>query len=99
MELKIFGIKDNKVNAFIQIKFFRTEEEAVRAFAQAANDPKDPMFMYAEDFVLYCLGKYDDTSGIISPYSAPISVISAAVASSQHNEFYAARQISKSNVA
>lgn len=99
MELKVFCVRDVKAEVFLQPMFMRTEAEAIRGFAQAANDPSNNLHNHAEDFVLYCLGKYDDNTGIISPYASPIAVISASVASTKHGQFYAARQISQAAVA
>lgn len=69
MKFIICAIKDNAINAFQQIWNVRAEGEAMRAFADAINKEGTPMNAHAEDYDLYTLATYDDSTGIIEPHT------------------------------
>lgn len=98
MLLKVFCILDVKANAYVSPMYFRRVEEAQRSFSISANDPKSDYFNYAEDYVLCEIGTYDDDTGLHSPLPAPVHVISAAVASTRHRDFYASHAIMDSDL-
>lgn len=63
MKLKAFSIHDDKSGAFMAPFFFPAVGQAVRAFADAANDDSSMIGKHPGDFVLWCLGIFDDSSG------------------------------------
>lgn len=95
MIVKIYSVYDCKAGAFGTINAYRSSDEAVRAFGVACNDSSSNYFKFAEDFTLFELGEYDDTTGLLKTFS-PISVISATAISRAHNEYYASRNITQS---
>lgn len=65
MKLMIFAIQDTKVGAYMQPFFMRSSGEAVRALAATVADPSTQMSRTPEDFAMYQLGVFDDTTGEI----------------------------------
>lgn len=63
MKLNVFTIRDNQVNAFSQPFFSPTNGSALRAFADHVNEAGTPANKHPQDFALYHLGTYDDTTG------------------------------------
>lgn len=60
---KIFGVRDSKALAFLQPFFGVTAGVAIRAFEEAVNDGKSPISKHPEDYVLYELADFDDSTG------------------------------------
>lgn len=93
MILKIFCVNDLKAEAFLQPMFFRTAKEAIRAFSNACCDSNTEFYKHAEDFHLYEIGSFDESTGVITSNKVPLPAIAAIEASRQHSEFYAARSL------
>lgn len=65
MIMKIFAVRDAKVEAFLQPFFSPTMPAAMRSISEVVNDPQHTFAKHAADYSLYALGEYDDTSGVI----------------------------------
>nr|AVQ10272.1 DNA binding protein VP5 [Gokushovirinae environmental samples] len=65
MKLLVVSIRDVKTDAFMQPFFTRTKPEAIRAFSDAINDPKSQFAQHPDDYSLYLLGEFDDSSGAL----------------------------------
>lgn len=77
MKVLVFSILDNAIEAFNAPFTARTEAEARRNFALAST--KDANIMAnARDYVLYEIGSFDDSSGMVSPLREPRRVVSVA---------------------
>ncbi|AXL14687.1 nonstructural protein [Microviridae sp.] len=63
MKLEIFSIYDSKSEAYMQPFFMKNKGEATRAFTTLCNDGQSQMHQYPEDFTLFSLGAYDDSTG------------------------------------
>lgn len=76
MKLEILSIRDRAVDAFGRPMFFPTIGAAVRAFDDEINrDSKDnPYFAHPEDYDLYHLGHFDDSTGRFTMLEAPKQV-------------------------
>lgn len=96
MLLKIYSIYDVKAGAYLQPMFFKSTPEALRAFGDACNDPESVFFKHAEDYSLYELGQYNDSSGQFIPMKEPYSLMSAKEASRKHVDYYAAFALEQS---
>jgi hypothetical protein len=59
----IFAIYDKKAEAYLKPFMLKTKGEALRSFMDAVNDEKTMFFKHADDYALYELGSYDDTTG------------------------------------
>jgi len=66
MVLKMFSIYDQATEAFNQPFFMLTKAEALRAFIKMANDDTTQMFHAPNDFHLYLLGSYDNSTAQIT---------------------------------
>lgn len=69
MLLKIYTVYDMKTEAYMKPFFCLTNGEAVRTFGDAANDPSSAFYRHPEDYVLYCIGTFDDIVNVVE--SAP----------------------------
>lgn len=67
MITEIFSIYDMKVQAYSPPFNFRSKGEALRTFADMANDPASKIAKHPEDYVLYLVGSFDDQRGIVTP--------------------------------
>lgn len=67
MIMKIFAVRDAKVEAFLQPFFSPTMGAAIRSLSEAVNDPKHEFAKHANDYSLWYLGNFDDSNGVIEP--------------------------------
>lgn len=74
MKLAIFSVYDVKVGAFMQPFFSPTTGAALRSLTDAVNDPKHEFSKHVEDYTLFRLGEWDDTSGLFES-GPPDSVV------------------------
>lgn len=77
MILKVFAVRDMKVEAFLQPFFSPSVGGALRAFGDAANDKQCPFNKHPNDFVLFEIGTYDDSDGMLVPMT-PVKMYSSA---------------------
>lgn len=63
MILEIFAIFDDKAKAFMTPFFMHNQAMASRTFKHTVNDPSHQFSRSPEDFNLFCLGTFDDSSG------------------------------------
>ena len=78
MKLLIAAVRDAKSESFARPLFVQTKGIAIRSFEDEVNrvDESNMLNKYPEDFQLYSLGYYDDTTGTITP-EAPMLIVSA----------------------
>ena len=63
--MKLYALKDVK-SGFMSIMLFKNDELAKRAYQNMLKDTQPNLVtMNPEDFELWCLGDYDQDSGII----------------------------------
>lgn len=65
MKLEIFAIRDAKAEAFLQPFFMQNAGAALRAFGDSVNDEKCPFNKHPEDYAIYSVGSFDDSTGEI----------------------------------
>lgn len=75
---KVFAIRDNKAEAYLQPFMFANQGEAIRAFSDAIQDGKSMFSKHPEDFVLFYIADYDDSKGLYIP-KTPIQSLGVAV--------------------
>lgn len=75
MKHKIFSIYDSKAEAYLPPFFIHTEALAIRAFADAVNQPGHAFNAHPEDYTLFNCGAWDDNDCLIVSQS-PIHVAS-----------------------
>lgn len=78
MNLKAFSILDTKADTFNVPFFMRTTGEAVRAFADLANDPQSNIYRHPDDYRLFHVADFDQELGAFSQLPKPIPLGSAA---------------------
>lgn len=78
MQQKVFAIKDQKAEVFLQPFFRKTHGEAERDFRTLVADQKSMINKYPDDYDLYFIGTYDDQEGAITRLDTPQHVIKAA---------------------
>lgn len=67
MKTEAYSIYDLKAKIFTPPFFMRSRGEAIRAFTTTANDTTNNVGKFPEDFQLYQVGEYDDTTGKLTP--------------------------------
>lgn len=66
MTMKLFTVWDAKAEAYLQPFFCPTKGQALRSFSAAVNKPDHDLHLYAEDYSLFEIGEWDDSTGIIT---------------------------------
>lgn len=74
MILKVFGIFDSKVSAWLPPFMMKHVGDAERAIVSHVNDPQHNFSKYADDFTLFELGSWDDSNAKYSLHSTPHSI-------------------------
>lgn len=99
MITNIYAIYDLKAKVFNQPFFLQNDDVAIRTCTSLANDTMTQCGQYPEDYVLYNLGQYDDSTGHMSSTQEEHTVITklAALVTSQKQEFEAMRRNSLKN--
>lgn len=77
MQRLMFAVYDIKSQIFGSPFFSVNANTAVRSFAAAANDPNSEISQFPTDFILYELGSFDDTTGVICPHAERLYLCNA----------------------
>lgn len=67
----MYCIHDKKADAWRQPFFSENDTEAKRMITTVAIDPNSQLFNYAEDFDLYAIGAFDNTTGMFDALTEP----------------------------
>lgn len=80
MLLVMTTIRDQKGESFSQPWFTTTAAAAVRSFSDLVNDRErgGTIFSHSEDYALYQLGTFDDTTGQIIVHELPKHLVSGS---------------------
>lgn len=63
---KIYAIRDSKMEAFNRPFVLPADGAAIRAFQDEINNKDSELSKHPEDYDLYCVGLWDEETGIIS---------------------------------
>jgi len=75
MIYQVIAMHDIKARAFLLPVFVPHIDVGVRAIAHAANNsPGHQLHDFPQDFTIYHLGTWDDTSAKFSPFDQPVSL-------------------------
>lgn len=74
MLLKIFSVYDSKVEAYLPPLFYKSKGEFLRAFAEAASDPKSNIGKYPGDYTAFEIGSWDDSKSFFDLHKTPQSL-------------------------
>lgn len=67
--LNAYSIYDRKGLFYATPWFVVNDATAHRAFADLVNDPQSTVSRHPSDYVLFCVGSYDDDKGQLEPLS------------------------------
>lgn len=98
MKYGLYALFDSKASRYTHLKAIDRKEEAIRQFGLMCSDKESMTYMYAEDYSLFEVGLFDEDTGILHPYTAPVHIISAVNASKKHSEYYASQSLSKVSI-
>lgn len=65
MEHKLIAVYDAKAEAFGKPVAVNSHGVAIRSFGEAVNDPTTEYSKFPQDFTLFAIGSYNDTTGKI----------------------------------
>lgn len=71
---KVFCVYDSKMEAYMNPFLMATKGQAIRAFSDTANDPQSAFSKHPEDYTLFEIGEYDDSTGRYAMYDAKIAL-------------------------
>lgn len=74
MKYNLYAIYDAAAEIYSQPQVYVTDNVAMRAFTQAANDPESSISIASSDYTLFRIAAYDDTSGEIKPEVTPVNL-------------------------
>jgi hypothetical protein len=74
MIYKIFSVYDSAAEAYLQPFFMPTKGEALRGFSEVVNDKNHQFGRHPDDYTLFELGEYDNTTAVFVMHSAPKSL-------------------------
>lgn len=67
MKLKAYSVFDEKADVWTQPFFQLNEATAQRVMANAVNSEGHNFNMNPEDYSLYCVGEWNDDTGVFTP--------------------------------
>lgn len=73
-KLQMFAIYDKKAVAYNTPFYTHQKGQAIRSFQDAVNDPQCPFNKHPEDFSLFHVGEWNDTTGVVTPLPNPVPV-------------------------
>lgn len=69
MKQFIFAVHDSAAGAFIPPFTLPTEAMAIRTFAECAHNHEHQFCKFPNDFCLYLVGEFDDSTGVVQSYA------------------------------
>lgn len=63
MKVKMFSVYDRKIESYMSPFYEHHAGSALRSFEGAVTDPKSTFNKHPDDFVLYEVGTWDDSTG------------------------------------
>lgn len=72
MQLVMCSVYDHKAGVYTHPQYFRSNAEAIRAFADAVNSEKGVFSAHPADYSFHKLGMFDDSTGQIVADVVPL---------------------------
>ncbi len=72
--MKIFAVYDSKAETHLLPAFIKNSADALRGFADAANNPEHPFCKYPADYTLFELGTYDEDAATFVIHEAKLNL-------------------------
>lgn len=73
-----YSIYDRKANCYNIPFFAQTDGVAVRNFQDLVSDSRSTVYRYPDDFSLYKVGEFNETSGALITLDAPSHISNAS---------------------
>jgi len=70
----MYCVYDSKVEAYMMPFYVQSKGQAIRMFAELANDKDTNVGKYPAEFTLFDLGEIDDSNAKFKLHSTPIAV-------------------------
>ena len=67
MKMNFYAIYDKAVGAYMRPFVLQSDGQAVRGFTDEVNNPETPLHAHPEDYALFRIGIFDDSSAVITP--------------------------------
>jgi hypothetical protein len=67
MKKYLFTVYDSKSGVYGAPTEFVSKGVAIRSFSEVANNPETQFGKYPEDFILFLIAEYEDTTGEVIP--------------------------------
>ena len=71
--MKLYTVYDSKSESFTPPMANRTRGEAIRGFTDEVNNPNSMLNKHPEDYTLFELAEWDNSTGQIIPLDTPLS--------------------------
>lgn len=94
----IYSIYDVKSGLYGPAMTFVNDATAIRSFQEMLTSPDQNslLSLYPADYILFCVGEYNQETGLIKPHVAPINIIAGMQAfTNACNDAEARRQRAK----
>lgn len=76
MKSQMFAVRDNKLEAYGQPFLAKNQSHAVRLIGELVNkDLENNFHKYPQDFTLFAIGEYDDSTGLCQSEDTPKAVM------------------------
>lgn len=85
MIYECYSVYDSAADVYSMPHQFRSHGEAIRSFESGVADPSTPFHKHAEDFSLFHIGQFDDSTGMNIPLSVPVPLARAHEVKSRLN--------------
>lgn len=78
IDSRIYSIYDVKSGMYGPAMTFVNDSTAIRSFQEmlTSGDKNSLLSLYPADYILFCLGVFNQQSGVIEPLPAPMNVMS-----------------------
>jgi len=74
MKMNMYSVFDKKAEAFFQPYLAPTHGVGLRLFQQLAVDNTQNVGLYPEDFELFHIATFENSSALVEPVSPPLSL-------------------------
>lgn len=74
MKYNVYTVYDSKAEAYLQPFYFSAKGQAIRAFTDMANDQNHQFYKHPEDYTLFELGSWEDSTASFHVLATPNSM-------------------------
>jgi len=78
MKLNVYSVFDVKAAVYANPFYMPNDLVAIRGFTGAVNSPDSMLYKHPEDYMLYRLGSFNDSIGLLEAENPPVCICTAA---------------------